>query len=170
MRSGVLTSVKDAEPHFNRSIIESATKLTTNQVIHLSIALLGQFQVTLAGQPVNTFANDKARSLLAYLAVESERAHSRSSLAALLWPEYSDASARTNLRQALHQLRDAIGDTLAVPGAAVTPFLLTSRQAIQFNRAAPFRLDVATFQTLLQVGAEHQHRPDTRAIFSMALR
>ena len=161
MRSGVLTSVKDAGSHFNRSIIESATKLTTNQVIHLSIALLGQFQVTLAGQPVNTFANDKARSLLAYLAVESERAHSRSSLAALLWPEYSDASARTNLRQALHQLRDAIGDTLAVPGAAVTPFLLTSRQAIQFNRAAPFHLDVATFQTLLQVGTEHQHRPDT---------
>lgn len=118
--------------------------------------------MTLAGQPVNTFANDKARSLLAYLAVESERAHSRSSLAALLWPEYSDASARTNLRQALHQLRDAIGDTLSVPGAAITPFLLTSRQAIQFNRAAPFSLDVATFQSLLQAGSAHQHRPDAQ--------
>ena len=128
----------------------------TNQLTQLSLAFLGQFRVTLADQPVIAFASDKARALLAYLAMERARPHSRSALAALLWPEYSEESARTNLRQALHQLRDAIGDTSDV----TAPFLLITRQTIQFNAAAPFSLDVATFQSLLHECASHNHNVD----------
>ena len=39
----------------------------------LSILLLGPFQAAVDGQPVTNLASDKARALLAYLAVESGR-------------------------------------------------------------------------------------------------
>ena len=34
---------------------------------HLSLSLLGPFQVTLAGEPVTSFESNKVRALLAYL-------------------------------------------------------------------------------------------------------
>lgn len=37
------------------------------------------------------------------------RAHSRAVLAALLWPDFSESSARTNLRSALSSVRRALG-------------------------------------------------------------
>ena len=46
----------------------------------LSVSLLGPFKVTLDGTPVSGFVSIKARALLAYLAVESERPHRRDSL------------------------------------------------------------------------------------------
>ena len=52
----------------------------------LSIRLLGPYQIALYGQPVTAFESDKVRALLAFLAVESERAHRRETLAGLLWP------------------------------------------------------------------------------------
>jgi len=94
----------------------------------LSLALLGPTQLTLDGQPVGGFAYNKARALLAYLAVEADRPHHRDTLAALLWPELPDEAARHNLRQALANLRTAIGDATATP-----PFLYITRDTIQFN-------------------------------------
>lgn len=46
----------------------------------------------------------KGWALLGYLAVESNRMHSRVSLAALLWPTLGESSALTNLRQVLSNL------------------------------------------------------------------
>ena len=71
----------------------------------LAISLLGSFQVMLDGEPLTAFETDKARSLLAYLAVEARRPHRRESLGALLWPERAEAAARNNLRQTLFRLR-----------------------------------------------------------------
>lgn len=110
----------------------------------LSISLLGTFQVRLAGEPVADFATDKVRALLAYLAVEAERDHRRQTLAGLLWPDFPEGAARTNLRNALANLRRAIGDRQVSP-----PFLQITRQTIQFNRASDYGLDVTTFSTLL---------------------
>ena len=107
---------------------------------HLSISLLGPFQVTLDGQPVTSFKSDKVRALLAYLTVEAGRPHRRESLAGLLWPEYPDKDARSNLRYALSDLRRAIDDR-----RATLHFLLVTRDTIQFNPASDHRLDVAAF-------------------------
>ena len=90
---------------------------------HLSLSLLGSFQVTLAGEPVTSFESDKVRALLAYLAVEADRPHRRDSLVGLLWPDWPDRAARNNLRHALANLRKAICDRDATP-----PFLLISRE------------------------------------------
>ena len=75
---------------------------------HLSIRVLGPLQVSLDGEPVSGFASDKVRALLAYLALSPDRPHRREALAGLLWPEFPERSARTNLRNALANLRQVI--------------------------------------------------------------
>jgi DNA-binding SARP family transcriptional activator/predicted ATPase len=112
---------------------------------HLSLSLLGPFQVTRAGEPVTGFEADKVRALLAYLVVEADRPHRRDSLVGLLWPDWPDRTARTNLRNALANLRKAIGDRNATP-----PFLLISRETIQFNTSSDTWVDVAAFTNLLK--------------------
>src|SRR6476620_8345533 len=99
------------------------------------IVCLGEFQVMLAGRALAVFQTDKTRALLAYLAIEGQ-AHQRSALAQLLWPGYSDESARHSLRQALFQLRQLL------PDAEAAPWLLLARQTVQLNPAAAMRVDV----------------------------
>jgi DNA-binding SARP family transcriptional activator/Tol biopolymer transport system component len=110
----------------------------------LTLSLLGPFQASLDGQPVAGFESDKARALLAYLALESDRPHRRAKLAGLLWPERSDRDALNNLRHALANLRRVIRDQDADP-----PFLRVSRQAIRFDRSSDASVDAATFNALI---------------------
>ena len=107
---------------------------------HLSLSLLGSFQVTMDGQPVKGFKSNRVRALLAYLAVEADRPHRREALAGLLWPDWPDRDALSNLRYSLSNLRRAIGDREADP-----PFLLIARDSLQFNPDSDYNLDVKTF-------------------------
>jgi predicted ATPase/DNA-binding SARP family transcriptional activator len=100
----------------------------------------------LAGEPITGFESNKVRALLVYLAVEQDRPHRRESLAGLLWPDWPDRAARGNLRHALANLRKAIGDHNAAP-----PFLLITRETIQFNTASDLWLDVTAFGALVGV-------------------
>jgi predicted ATPase/DNA-binding SARP family transcriptional activator/Tfp pilus assembly protein PilF len=126
---------------------------------HLSISLLGSFEVTLDGQLVNGFGTDKARALLAYLAVEADRPHRRDALAGLLWAESPQAKARQSLRQALTNLRRALGDA-----DRAIPFLAISREAIQFERGADYTLDVAEFSDLAAAVRTHRHSHRDRCL------
>jgi len=119
----------------------------------LSLCLLGPLQATLDGQPVTSLESNKARALLAYLAVEANRPHSRDALAGLLWPNQPDRMAHNNLRQALANLRQAIHDQAAQP-----PFLHITREAIQFNAASDHWLDATAFTALLGACEQHLHR------------
>lgn len=110
----------------------------------LSISLLGGFHVERGGEPITAFESNKVRALLAFLAVEAERAHQRSALAGMLWPDYSEHVARTNLRHVLRQLRQSVPDL-----DPTAPLLLTTQQTIQANPAGVFDLDVARFAELL---------------------
>ena len=120
---------------------------------HLSLGVLGSLQVLVDDTPVTTLESDKVRALLVYLAVEGDRPHRRESLVGLLWPECSEQVARHNLRQALFNLRLAIGDQTARP-----PYLLISREAIQFNRASDYWLDLAQFNAIVQACATERGR------------
>jgi DNA-binding SARP family transcriptional activator len=115
---------------------------------HLSLALLGPFQATLDGLPITAFESAKVRALLAYLAVEGERPHPRAALAGLLWPDWPERSALANLRYALANLREAIGDRAATP-----PFLLISRESLQFNTESDHDLDVRCLTALRSAAA-----------------
>src|SRR3954453_19581877 len=119
----------------------------------LSLFLLGPFDARHHDHPLTGFETVKVRALLAYLAVHADRAHSREVLAALLWPELPDESARTYLRQALANLRAVLGDR-----SADVPTLLIARDTVQLNPAASVALDIATFRTLLASSARHPHR------------
>jgi len=103
----------------------------------LEIFLLGSFQATLDSEPLTNFESDKARALLAYLAVEADRPHRREALAGLLWPDTPERTARTNLRSALANLRQLLNDHQTQP-----PYLLVTRQTIQFNSESDHWLDV----------------------------
>lgn len=73
----------------------------------LALKLFGLFQVTYEGRPLK-FATDSTRALLAYLVVEADRPHARTTLATLLWPEERESAARQNLRQALVFLKQGL--------------------------------------------------------------
>lgn len=119
---------------------------------HLTLSLLGPFHVTLNNRTVSSFAYDKVRALLAYLAVEADRPHRREALAEFLWPDQSSATARHSLSQALTMLRQAIGDHAATP-----PYLLTTRESVQFNVASDYVVDVTTVVKLIDGCNRHTH-------------
>ena len=110
----------------------------------LSIRLLGQFLVALDGKSITGFSTNKARALLAYLAVEADRAHHRQALAGLLWPDFPEQSARTSLRSALANLRLVLKDR-----ETEQPFLHITRQAIQFNTGSDTWVDASALTKLL---------------------
>ncbi|MEZ4727760.1 MAG: BTAD domain-containing putative transcriptional regulator [Caldilineaceae bacterium] len=101
------------------------------------ITLLGGFQVYNDGCALTGFQSDKARALLAYLAVEADRPHRRAQLAGLFWPEWPEPTALTYLRHALANVRKVLGtdDTQEPP-------LLVTRQTIQFNPTSGYQVDV----------------------------
>ena len=74
----------------------------------LCIWLLGPLRLEVDGVEVSPPSSRRARLLLAMLALE-RRPHSREALAARLWPDVLDESARVSLRTALVRLRSAIG-------------------------------------------------------------
>ncbi|MCA9236688.1 MAG: hypothetical protein KDA44_14535 [Planctomycetales bacterium] len=117
----------------------------------LQLFFLGPFTVVHNRTTVTDFESNKVRALLVYLAVEQGE-HTRTALAALLWPDYDERNARTNLRQVLYQLRRVLGDEQAQP-----PTLLISRHAISFNPAADCFVDVTTLRALLAQVAAHDH-------------
>jgi DNA-binding SARP family transcriptional activator len=118
----------------------------------LYIYLLGPFHVVLNAKPV-TFEYDKVRALLAYLVMESDRPVQREKLAALLWPEGSQQSAHSGLRQALSKLRRTLRDR-----ESEFPLLLVKRDTIQFNSQTDVWVDAWAFTQALNQSANHLHR------------
>ncbi len=110
---------------------------------NLSIDLMGPMQVSIDDQRITTLESDKVRALLAYLVVEADHPHTRASLVGLLWPEYPEESARHNLRQALFNLRLMLGDRSAEP-----PYLLITRDTIQFNTMSNYSIDTDRFNRI----------------------
>ena len=102
----------------------------------LEIRLLGQFDLRRNGGPVEV-SSRSAQSLLGYLLLSTGIAHRREKLAGLLWPEASEANARSYLRKALWQARKSLSaDT---PGGE--EYLLADDISITFNANADYWLD-----------------------------
>ena len=98
---------------------------------------LGQFQIRVGATPVTNFHSDKARALLAYLALEPTK-HMRSALATLFRTDIGDQYARINLRNTLYRPRQTLDDVLPETSGRIQT---VSRQAIQFN-TDPLIVDV----------------------------
>ena len=118
---------------------------------HLSIRLLGSFEANLNEMPVSRFHSDKVRALLAYLCVEGQGDHRREKLAGLLWPDFPERTARANLRNALANLRQILGDR-QLPGNSMPPypFLKVTRQTIHFNLSSDCQIDARDFLAVVE--------------------
>jgi predicted ATPase len=121
----------------------------------LHITCFGDFETHVDDRLIRGFDTDKTRALLAYLAVERDRAHTRAHLAGLLWSDQPDEMALHNLRQALSYLRKALGET---PGTAV--FLQVERDTIRLNPQAQVQVDVHDFEAGLATAYRHFDQRD----------
>lgn len=74
----------------------------------LEIRVLGPLEIHVDGEPLRVDTR-KATAILALLAVE-RRPYARDELAAMLWPESDEESARGALRRTLSVLRSGLGD------------------------------------------------------------
>lgn len=118
----------------------------------LKLTLFGAPTLTLAEQPLLGALSGKALALFSYLAV-TERSQSRDTLAALLWSEFANQQARSNLRYTLRDLRQVVGD-----------FLLVTPQAVSFNRQAPYWLDVEVVRATLNPKASFHYQGIKQAL------
>ncbi|MBE7549977.1 MAG: tetratricopeptide repeat protein [Anaerolineales bacterium] len=84
----------------------------------LQLRLLGRPEIIRAGVSVAEALSSKSQAILYYLAV-TDQPQTRSTLAALLWGDVPDDAARANLRKALSNLREKVGDYLDLDGQTV---------------------------------------------------
>jgi DNA-binding SARP family transcriptional activator len=74
----------------------------------LSIRLFGALDLRYGDRRLSPLPSARAETLLAYLLLHRDAPQSRQHLAFILWPDSSEAQARTNLRHVLHDLRRAL--------------------------------------------------------------
>lgn len=124
----------------------------------LQLRLLGPWDVQWQGRSAGGFAYDKPRALLAYLVMHPGVLHSREHLATLLWPELPADRARSNLRRALHELRQVLepqSELASSPAAeGVAGFLISSKNQLGWNSHSAYWLDVAAFTAPLHTPSD----------------
>src|SRR5918998_927527 len=107
----------------------------------LSMRLFGSLDLRYGDRLLSPLASARAETLLAYLVLHRDAAQARQHIAFVLWPDSSEAQARTNLRHVLHDLRRALPDA--------DRFLDVSARTLRWRTNAPYWLDVAVFEEAL---------------------
>lgn len=124
----------------------------------LHLALLGNPEIRHGQRPLS-FRTRKGLALLIYLAVEAGM-HTRAHLAALFWPESDASSGRANLRSTLMYLRK----TVAHDDETEPQHLLVERDALGFNRHAPYALDLDVVKRALNDQSSLPHLQQAVAV------
>ncbi len=124
----------------------------------MQISLLGHIQVSLDGGQLIKFPTDKARALLAFLAVENSHPHPREYLAGMLWPDLTNEAALHNLRLTALRLRTALaGSVQANQSKNRPPLVLSDRKTMQFNPEWEDIVDVHRFESITTAVDAHAH-------------
>ena len=121
----------------------------------LHVQLLGDFRMTVDGEPVTTVNQPRLQALVVFLLLYRHAPQSRQKLAFTLWPDAGEAQARNNLRQLVYQLRQAL------PHA--DRFLRADANTIQWIGTGVARLDVAEFEESVAQATDLEQRGDRRA-------
>ncbi len=117
----------------------------------LHLKLFGNYEARLNGELIR-FPTERARMLLAYLAMHPCQPQTRKILSDYFWPDKGEDAARNSLRTELSRLRHVIGEK-----ADNNSILLATRLHIEFAPSAAVSVDVHQFQTLLAAVRAHQH-------------
>lgn len=97
----------------------------------LQVKLFGDFRVRLDEIAITEFESNRARALLAYIALHADRPHRRDTLATLLWDVDAGDRGLTNLRSTLRRVQNALQ-----PNSHAVPFLQVNRNSVQFEVAS----------------------------------
>ena len=122
----------------------------------LHLFLLGEFRVTIGETPVTALDLPRLQSLLAYLVLHHPTPQARSHLAGMLWPDSTDAQARTNLRNLVFKLHQALPHADA--------WLRLERHTICWQPTAPWTLDVQDFAAALAHADQAEQTGHRRAL------
>src|SRR5688572_18767337 len=108
----------------------------------LAFQFLGSPILSLENEPISVNRRSIV-ALLAYLAVndsgQTKRVYTRETLSALIWPDYDQVKAFTNLRHTLWEIQKTFG-----PG-----WLVADRETIGLHADADVWVDVHRFEALL---------------------
>ncbi|MCB0090092.1 MAG: hypothetical protein KDE54_19445 [Caldilineaceae bacterium] len=96
----------------------------------LQLNLLGDFRARIDGTEITEFQSNRARALLAYVALHADRPLRRELLASLLWDADVGDRGLTNLRSTLRRVQNALQQK-----KNSAQFLLINRHSIQFDAA-----------------------------------
>ena len=130
----------------------------------LVVQLLNGMRVEVDGTVLEV-GPPRANGLLAYLLMHGVAVHARGDLACLLWPTFDEPRARTNLRQTLHRLRQAL------PGSA--GLLEVDAHHVAWHSDVIIDLDVRRFETAIanaDGASEAGDEQDERAFLETAVR
>ncbi len=117
----------------------------------ITFRLFGSPTVLVNGQPVTHFHSSRVAALLYYLAATNRR-HTREVLAALLWSEWTDAQAKTNLRSTLYYLPDVL-----------KPFIEIERASVSMRPHSTEDVDVLAFAAHLRAAEQPALESSERA-------
>lgn len=118
----------------------------------LELRFLGGLSIQQDGAPLAELKSHKGKALLCYLAVTGQN-FSRSSLAGLLWSDMPEKSALMNLRKTLSRIKP------------LSPYLLTTRKTLAFNKDTAHWLDVAEFERLAETTPTLSNLQDAVALY-----
>lgn len=110
----------------------------------LTVRLLGRVSVSRDGAVLAAFGSGPLLRLVTALTLRRGVPVSRTELAFRLWPDSSEAQARTNLRKALHLLRQELDD--------VDLFVEITHGSVRWLDDAPAQVDVDAFLTACDGG------------------
>jgi DNA-binding SARP family transcriptional activator len=122
--------------------------------------LLGDFSLAYRDEAVTSVNTPRLHSLFAYLLFHRDAPQLRQHVAFVFWPDTSEAQARNNLRQVLHQLRYALPDS--------DRFLHVDASTLGWRSDATFFFDVDEFERALALADSAERADDKRAALERA--
>jgi predicted ATPase/DNA-binding SARP family transcriptional activator len=118
--------------------------------IQIYLHLMGQYRLQAPNGKTADLKTRRYEEVLAFLALHHDRGASRDTLLATFWPEHTEESARNNLRQALHSIRQLLSKLQSISYSS-SDWILEDHQHLRLNPDA-IVTDIAQFEQYIHDG------------------
>ena len=122
----------------------------------LQIQLLGNFHLVYDDKPVLGLDSPRLQSFLAYLLIHRDSPQGRQRLSYLFWPDSTESQARTNLRNLLHRLREALPEA--------DRYLDVGTKTLWWKADSPFMVDLDDFESASAKAEKAQNSKKTKKL------
>ncbi|MEL7156063.1 MAG: AAA family ATPase, partial [Actinomycetota bacterium] len=124
----------------------------------LQVQMLGGFDLEVEGQTLPPLSSRSAASLLAFLALNRDRPHTRDLLAGRFWSDLAEDVARRRLSNALWRIKSTMSDALGD-----LELVQATKANIRINPEVELRIDVEEFANSLDE-LERRRQVDPRGV------